>query len=258
MSKSTTKKCKHCKTEIPANAKVCPHCQKKQGGNIKLIIIGIACLFIFFLVVGNSGSDKPLDVSPSPSVASLSSATPEPQNTTSPDITATPELQDTTQPDLSSDVTAAPETPSTENVTTGQRNALKSAQSYLSISAFSYTGLIKQLEFEQYSHEDAVYAADNCGADWNEQAANSAQSYLSFSAFSYTGLIKQLEFDGYTNDEAVYAADNCGADWKEQAAKAAASYLEFSSFSRDGLIQQLEFDGYTHDEAIAGVETNGY
>lgn len=36
---------------------------------------------------------------------------------------------------------------------------------------FSYTGLIEQLEYEQYSHDDAVYAADNCGADWNEQAA---------------------------------------------------------------------------------------
>ena len=44
--------------------------------------------------------------------------------------------------------------------------------------AFSYSGLVEQLEFEQYSHDDAVYAADNCGADWNKQAAKSAKNYL--------------------------------------------------------------------------------
>ena len=47
--------------------------------------------------------------------------------------------------------------------TISQKNALKSAKSYLSFSAFSYNGLIKQLEYEEYSHEDAVYAVDNNG-----------------------------------------------------------------------------------------------
>ena len=28
--KPTTKLCKHCKTEIPYDAKVCPNCRKKQ------------------------------------------------------------------------------------------------------------------------------------------------------------------------------------------------------------------------------------
>ncbi len=65
----------------------------------------------------------------------------------------------------------------------GQKNALGKAESYLSFSAFSYQGLIEQLEYEQFSHEDAVYAADNCGADWNEQAAKKAESYLDFSSF---------------------------------------------------------------------------
>lgn len=32
MSKEKTKVCKYCKEEIDAKAKVCPHCQKKQGG----------------------------------------------------------------------------------------------------------------------------------------------------------------------------------------------------------------------------------
>ena len=151
---------------------------------------------------------------------------------------------------------SVPDTAAKETV--GQKNALRSAKSYLDFSAFSYNGLIGQLEYENYSHEDAVYAADNCGADWNEQAAKSAKSYLNFSAFSYDGLIKQLEYEGYTHEQAVYGADSCGADWNEQAAKSAESYLSFSFFSRDGLIDQLEYEGFTHDQAVYGAEANGY
>lgn len=104
------------------------------------------------------------------------------------------------------------ETENTSTITMGQRNALKSAKDYLSFTAFSYKGLIDQLEYEKYSHEDAVYAADNCGADWNEQALKSAKNYLSFAAFSYKGLIEQLEYEQFTKEQATYGADNCGAD----------------------------------------------
>lgn len=97
-----------------------------------------------------------------------------------------------------------------ENITTGQKNALSSARSYLEFSAFSYDGLIKQLEFENYSHEDSVFAADNCGADWNEQAAKQAESYLEFSSFSKDGLIEQLEYEGFTHEQAVYGAEQNG------------------------------------------------
>ena len=75
---------------------------------------------------------------------------------------------------------------------------------------FSYTGLIEQLEFEQYSHDDAVYAADNCGADWNEQAAKKAQDYLDIMAFSRQGLIDQLQFEGYTYEQAVFGVNSVG------------------------------------------------
>ncbi len=97
-----------------------------------------------------------------------------------------------------------------ETMTMGQRNALKSAESYLSVMAFSYNGLIEQLEYEKYSHEDAVYAADHCGADWNEQAKKSAASYLSIMAFSRDGLIEQLEYEGFTHEQAVYGAEANG------------------------------------------------
>ena len=91
-----------------------------------------------------------------------------------------------------------------------QKNALKSALSYLDYSAFSYTGLIKQLEFEKYPHEDAVYAVDNCGADWNEQAYKSGKAYLDYSSFSRQGLISQLKFEGFTQTQAEYAVNKLG------------------------------------------------
>lgn len=138
-----------------------------------------------------------------------------------------------------------------------KRNALRSAESYLSFSAFSYDRLVEQLEFEKYSHEDAVYAADHCGADWNEQAVKKAKSYLSFSTFSYSGLINQLEFEGFTSEQSVYAADRCGANWKEQAVKCARNYLDILSFSRQGLIDQLEFEGFTYEEAVYAADTVG-
>ena len=45
-----------------------------------------------------------------------------------------------------------------DNLTLGQKNALKSAKSYLDFAAFSYNGLIKQLEYEGYTNEEAVFA----------------------------------------------------------------------------------------------------
>lgn len=97
-----------------------------------------------------------------------------------------------------------------DGLTIGQRNALASAKNYLSFTSFSYDGLIKQLEYEKFSHEDAIYAADNCGADWNEQAAEKAKAYLDMMSFSRDGLIEQLEYDGFTHDQAVYGAEQNG------------------------------------------------
>lgn len=93
-----------------------------------------------------------------------------------------------------------------EAETVGEKQALEKAYDYLEYTAFSYTGLIDQLEFEGFSNSEATYAADNCGADWNEQAALKAQQYLEYSDFSRSELIDQLEFEGFTHSQAVYGA----------------------------------------------------
>ena len=90
----------------------------------------------------------------------------------------------------------------TVDLTTSQRNALATAASYLKTNmAFSYSGLVDQLEFEGFPTEDATFAVDHCGADWMEQAEKSAKSYLDFMSFSRSGLINQLEFEGFTPEQ---------------------------------------------------------
>ena len=167
-------------------------------------------------------------------------------------------------PSASSETTPTPtptpeQTPvTTSTITVGQKNALKRAKDYLDYTSFSRGSLISQLKYEGYTTEEATYAVDNCGADWNEQALDKAKDYLDYSSFSYDGLIEQLEYEEFTPEQATYGVDNCGADWNEQAAKKAKSYLDYSSFSRDSLISQLEYEGFTHEQAVYGAQANGY
>lgn len=149
-----------------------------------------------------------------------------------------------------------PSTPS-EPSTTEQQNALAEALSYLDIFPMSYEELVDQLEYDGYSHEAAIFAADHCGANWTEQALKSAISYLDFTAFSYTGLYDQLIYEKFTSEQAQYAVDHCGANWTEQALKSALNYLETMSFSYDGLYDQLIYEDFTEEQARYGVDNCG-
>ena len=94
--------------------------------------------------------------------------------------------------------------------TASQSNALRMAHQYIDSLPFSYSGLIEQLEFEGFSTEDATYAADNCGADWNRQAELMAERYLDTMAFSHSGLVDQLVFEGFTQEQAEHGASSVG------------------------------------------------
>lgn len=114
----------------------------------------------------------------------------------------------TAEPQASAPARAEPAT--TGGMTGDQRNAVRAAESYLDISAFSRQGLIDQLEFEGYTTEDATFAVDYVSPDWNEQAALSAESYLDLTAFSRQGLIDQLVFEGFTYEQAQYGVAQTG------------------------------------------------
>lgn len=111
--------------------------------------------------------------------------------------------------------TTAPKPPPTTappmpTMSVGQANAARSARDYLSMTAFSRSGLIKQLEFEGFSTGDATFGVDSQGADWNEQAARSAKQYLEMTSFSRSGLVDQLVFEGYTPAEAEFGVSTTG------------------------------------------------
>jgi hypothetical protein len=105
---------------------------------------------------------------------------------------------------------AAQEKPAAPAETGAQTQARKSAETYLDMTGFSRTGLIKQLKFEGFSEADATYGVDAQKADWNAQAALSAKNYLEISSFSRQSLVQQLKFEGYTQQQAEYAATQVG------------------------------------------------
>ena len=112
--------------------------------------------------------------------------------------------------------------------------------------------------YNGFSESEAKYGADNCGADWKEQALKKAKSYLNSSAFSYSGLKEQLEYNGFTEDEAQYGVDKCNADWNDQAYKKAKSYMKSSpDMGRSRLIEQLQYNGFTYEQAVYGVDQAG-
>lgn len=201
--------CKTCGNEIAASAKKCPHCGAKNKKPIYKkwwlwVIVVIAVIGIA------SSNEHPETAEPAPALTQTASKQETPADTepesTDPEDTIVSE-DEAIQPEPEEIPTAdasAPEPEADSNISLRKLNALGSAKSYLSFMAFSYDGLVDQLEFEGYSNEEAVYAADHCGADWNEQAAKSAKSYLDMMSFSRQGLIDQLVFEGYTEDQAVY------------------------------------------------------
>jgi hypothetical protein len=91
-----------------------------------------------------------------------------------------------------------------------QENAVHKAQEYLRQDNFSHKGLVEQLEYDQFSADDAEYAVSSIPVDWNAQAAGKAKSYVKQDAFSHQGLVEQLEYDGFTESQAEYGVDAVG------------------------------------------------
>ena len=78
-------------------------------------------------------------------------------------------------------------------------------------SAFSYSGLQDQLEYNGFTEEEAQYGVDNCNADWNEQAYKKVKSYMKSSPdMGRSRMIEQLQYNGFTYEQAVYGVDQAG------------------------------------------------
>lgn len=114
-------------------------------------------------------------------------------------------------------VAAVATEPEGDYLTGPQRNAVRSATSYLNMTGFSRDGLIDQLSSdagEGYSVADATAAVDSLDVDWNANAVMSATEYLNMTGFSCKGLVEQLSSSygsQYTVAQARYGAQQAGA-----------------------------------------------
>lgn len=132
---------------------------------------------------------------------------------TAPVTTTLPGLASTTTStttSITSSTTIISTTSTSVSRTVSQSNAVKKAASYLRSSSFSRSGLIRQLEYEEFSSGDSEYGVDAQGADWNLQAAKKAASYLSSSSFSRSSLLSQLLYEGFTQSQAEYGVGTTG------------------------------------------------
>ena len=143
----------------------------------------------------------------------------------------------------------------------GQLEALSAAEVLLETYILSFDDLVSLLTDEEgYTQSEAVYAAVNCGADWNEEALWAAEYLLEYGIFSETALETALIDDlQFTSAQALYALTSLDADWNEEAARGAAYWLsEDPLLSYDELVALLtEEMGFTASQAASGANAAG-
>lgn len=131
--------------------------------------------------------------------------------TTEPTTATTQEAAPPAQKPLEPAPKPKPE-PEKPSMTVSQEQAIIAADSYLNnIGGFSRAGLIDQLEYEGFSADDATFAVDSLGINWNDQAALAAASYMeNLGGFSRAGLVEQLIYEGFSADQADYGVGTVG------------------------------------------------
>lgn len=108
--KQETKICKHCKTEIAKNAKVCPNCNKKQSGMLKWVIIAVIIIGIGGAITQKNGESPDENAY----VQTMETPIPSPTVAPSPEPTETPAPEPTEAP--SPELTEAPATESSDEI----------------------------------------------------------------------------------------------------------------------------------------------
>lgn len=159
-------------------------------------------------------------------------------------VPETQNVEESTPPEIESEVIDVEVEPE-DNVPREYKNALKSAQNYIDMMAFSEQKLYDQLTSEygeKYPAEAAQYAIENVEVDYNQEALESAQNYIDIMAFSERKLFDQLTSEygeQFLAEAAQYAIDNLKVDYNQEALEAAMNYQEIMPMSDQQLFDQL-------------------
>jgi hypothetical protein len=175
----------------------------------KRVIIPGALIALFAIIgaLSGGGDDTTPDIAP---VAAETSGPAKPAVAATPAAETSPTAS---KPAASKSAASKPAAPKPPELTSGQKNALRSAENYIEMMGMSKAGLIRQLSSpagEGYSKADATFAANHVKADWNAEAIESAKNYMEMMPMSRAALIQQLSSpagEQFTKAQATQAAD---------------------------------------------------
>lgn len=135
--KPTTKICKHCKTEIPYGAKVCPQCRKKQGlgGCLTTIIVLFVIGLLGSCFAGGNDNTTSTAATDSAKVSESTTQKTTVEETTTPPIEYVAVSVDEMMNTLNSNAMKASETYKEQYLEiTGKLNVIDSSGKYISLA----------------------------------------------------------------------------------------------------------------------------
>lgn len=147
-----------------------------------------------------------------------------------------------------------------QDVTLGQKNAVKSANAYVREMPLSVKGLSKQLTLDKYTQNEINYAVRNVKVDWNKQAYLAAEDYINdYESRNTQGISRKevgmaLENAGFTFSQVQYALNKTKQFGKKDVIKAITK-LAKNSTSKSNLKEKLEAESYTPNEITYAMET---
>ena len=245
--------------------------KKDMKKNIIIITITIILIICFVIFLFISNGHKPPDQTPMPPPVT----TPE---TTTPPVTETPPEQPPTEPGetierpptATEDETIQPPKKTKRQLKEEKKRkeaAVKTAKDYVNNKNFTLTAhslySIKEYleENKKFSAEEAEYGAENCGADWNEEAVKAAKMCLELEtkvnySYSKKELSKSIERQWkFTPEQVSYGVENCGADWNKQAENYIKVMLDKDpKTKKEQIVKTLTNKGFNKEEINYGIK----
>lgn len=103
------------------------------------------------------------------------------------------------------------------STTETQDFALERARELNGYEVYSAMGLEFELVSEGFSREDARWAVDNLGEDWNNNAVEAVHELNQFASYSRVGMLQALKDGGFTQDEAQHGVEHASVDYRDNA-----------------------------------------